>query len=121
MPSPAATMLFCGIMLAASSAWAQLNPFPGRAPKLTHQDLVVLEETTTKLNNAPSASVGETMNWSNPATGAHGTVALTRRFHHQAMACHALRYEVSPNQTRSLRTYNVDWCKTADGQWKILS
>ena len=118
-----ALLLFTITMATAGAigdASAQVNPFPGRAPKLTEQDMKLLSESTAKLNNGQSPSVGQVAKWSNPRTGAHGITSLTRLYHDQGMACHALRYQVSPNQSRSLRTYNLDWCKK-DGEWKVKS
>ena len=114
----AAVLLLAG--LSASSA--QINPFrSSQANGLTKADVGMLTTTTQLVNRKEPVAVGDTEDWSNPASGNSGKVTVTRLFRSSGLECHGLRYDLSFKATRAPRTYNVDWCKTKTGEWKIKS
>lgn len=100
---------------------AQINPFRGLGPKLTGDDVQLLLDSTARLNKAIAPKSGQSDDWNNPLTGAHGSTTLTKIYRYHDMACHTLRYQVSPNRSRPLRTYTLDWCETPNGEWKVKS
>ena len=111
------------LMLAATQARAQINPFrAGRhEARLSEQDLDLLQSSANQLNRAPGVAVGATVRWSNPKTGSHGTASVERIFKQRGMICHLLRHEVYPLGEPQPRRYDLTWCLTADGEWKVLN
>ena len=110
------------LLLGASASYAQISPFRGahQGQGLDKADVNMLSDTATQLNDATPLRVGDTKDWSNPATGNSGIVKLMRIFKSRGMACHGLRYDLSFKQPRAARSYTFDWCKTNAG-WKIKS
>jgi hypothetical protein len=115
----AVTLLLAGM----SSSPAQINPFRSNSQSngLTKADVGMLTTTTGLVNKKEPVKVGDTEDWSNPASGNSGKVTVTRLFHYNGMACHGLRYDFSYKASNTPRTYTVDWCKTKTGEWKIKS
>jgi hypothetical protein len=115
----AAALLLAGL----SASPAQINPFRSNSQpdSLTKADVGMLTTTTGLVNNKEPVKVGDTEDWSNPASGNSGKVTVTRLFRYNGMACHALRYDFSYKASSTPRTYNADWCKTKSGEWKIKS
>jgi surface antigen len=115
----ATVLLLAG--LSASSA--QINPFRSnnQTNGLTKADVGMLSTTTGLVNKKEPVKVGDTEDWSNPASGNSGKVTVTRLFRSSGMECHSLRYDFSYKASNTPRTYNADWCKTKTGEWKIKS
>lgn len=110
-----------GFALAAAPAAAQINPFGVLyGPRMTSPDVALLTQAANRLLAAP-AKVGQSESWSNPATGASGTVTETRTFAFQGMDCRGLHYEMVVGGQPDPRGLNLSWCKTASGEWKIAS
>ncbi len=122
-PAAAAAIALSILLALATPARAQFNPFYGArtAPRLTNDDFRMLDDSATKLNADPQAHTGELETWSNPASGASGSVTIERIFRSRAMTCHALRYIISARARSEPRTYNVTWCQIPAGDWKIAS
>ena len=102
---------------------AQLNPF-GWDPNtalLTDEDWRLVWEETVSLNRTPDAAAGETRAWTDAASGNSGKVTLTRVFESNGMTCHALRYTISFSGKPVPQDYNLNWCRTSAGQWRIAS
>lgn len=108
------------LALDAGPAAAQISPF-GRGPnvqRLTNADRQMLWQTATDLNEAPSARPGDSRSWHNPQSGNSGEVTLDRVFRSDGMPCHALRYAIT-RRASAPQTYNLTWCRTDAGEWKI--
>ncbi len=109
------------LMLIAPQAHAQINPFVGRhEPRLSGHDLGLLMSSINQVNRAPAVAIGTTAGWSNPNTGDHGTSTVKRIFQERGMTCHLLRHEIFSRGEPQPRRYDLTWCLTADGEWKIL-
>jgi surface antigen len=111
------------LLVAVSVSSAQINPFrsSSRATGLSNADVGMLSTTTGLVNRKEPVKVGDTEDWSNPASGNSGKVTVTRLFHYNGMECHGLRYDISIKASNTQRTYNTDWCRTKSGEWKIKS
>src|SRR4051812_35368254 len=94
----AAVMLSVALTLSASSVLAQINPFRGNRaePALTGTDLDLLGASVARLNQNPKVAVGSKEEWTNPATGSHGTSIVTRVFTSSQRPCHTLHHEFFP-------------------------
>jgi len=99
----------------AQTASAQLNPFRGnsRTP-LNADDIAALTEATARLFNQPNLAVGETETWSNPKSGASGTVTAGNPVKRHGFACRVMRYDTSV-PTRQERRTTLTVCKTPQG------
>jgi surface antigen len=111
------------LLAAVSVSSAQINPFRSnsRATGLTNSDVGMLFTTAGLVNKNEPVKVGDAQDWSNPSSGNSGKVTVTRLFRYGGMECHSLRYDLSFRASNAPRTYNVDWCKTKTGEWKIKS
>lgn len=112
-----------GLVFALGHANAQINPFRSdrAGPTLSTTDLNRLNDSINRLNRTPKLEVGAEDQWSNPATGSHGSSAVTRIFTDGGRPCHAMRHEVYARGRTPPRSYNLTWCRADDGKWKIKS
>ena len=116
---PVLMVMALGLALAQPAA-AQINPFRSSfANGLGDDDFQLLTNAGNALLARDSLPVGATEAWRNPQTGAGGTIAVTRNFKHGALACHALLYTTTPDESRAPRQTRLNWCKTKAG-WRIL-
>jgi hypothetical protein len=118
-------LLCAGLSLVLSSvpASAQINPFKSdrSGATLSATDLDLLGASIGRLNRNPKLEVGAEEEWSNPATGSHGSSAVTRIFMDGHRPCHAIHHEVSAQGRTPPRNYDLTWCRSTDGNWKIKS
>ena len=111
------------LLIGGSAADAQINPFRSsrQANGLSKEDVAMVTDATGRLNQKDPIHVGDSEDWSNPASGNSGKVTVTRLFTSLGMACHAVRYDLSYKAPRSPRSYNANWCRTKTGEWKLKS
>jgi surface antigen len=102
-------------------AEAQINPFRSNRSEgmLSATDLDLLGGSINRLNRDPKLEVGAKSEWSNPATGSHGSSEVTRVFNEGKRPCHAMHHEIFAQGRTSSRGYDITWCRAPDGQWKI--
>jgi surface antigen len=114
--------LAAGQVLIAGPAGAQVGTFgwSPNEPRLTQDDKSMLWQSADALNEAPSPQSGESRTWSNPRSGNSGQVTLVRVFRSNDMPCHALHYSIMIGAGPTPRIYDLSWCRTPEGQWKIL-
>lgn len=111
----------CALALVAGGAVAQISPFragPG-APRLARSDMDMLWKSAAALNHDPAARPGSVQTWHNPQTGDSGSVTLFRAVKWQDLPCHDLRYVINVRTESTPRRYDVTWCRTEEGEWKI--
>jgi surface antigen len=116
----------CLILVLPETGHAQLlNPFytiGSDDVSLNNADFEMLVDAANGLLRRPRLAKGASASWRNDQTGSHGTINVTKTFHRGAMICHTLSYETVPMGTRSANTtVALNWCKTSDGSWRILS
>ena len=105
--------------LCVEPALAQVNPFRGsRSTPLNSDDITALTEATNRLLDRPQLTVGATESWSNPKSGASGTVTAGDPVKRKGLACRVMRYQASVPGPRAERAATLTWCKTKDG-WKL--
>jgi surface antigen len=111
------------LLSAAGGASAQINPFRNskQGQGLTPEDTKALFDTTDALNRASPLHVGDSRDWSNPASGASGHVTVRRVYTSKGMTCHALRNTMRANASAKSTTYDTNWCRVPSGDWKIVS
>ena len=114
-------MVAGGMLLAVTSSYAQVSPFRGSfaTAGLSKADVDLVFDTTKRLNDSAEVRAGDTRAWREPKDGAAGTISVVKVYQSQGMVCHALRYDFDRTAKRPARTYTGDWCKTANGEWKI--
>jgi surface antigen len=116
-------IVYLGAVL-VSTGHAQLTafyPIGADAVSLNNADFTMLIDAANGLLRRPQLSRGAKANWRNEQTGSSGTISVTKTFHEDAMLCHALTYETIPMATPPANRIVLNWCKTRDGEWKILS
>ena len=110
-------------ILSNVKCYGQISPFDGgfMTQNLTDTDINLLFATAKQLNETKGVQTGDKRMWSNAKSGNAGTVSVTRVFQSEGLSCHGLRYDLAQTPKRPAQTYTADWCKTASGEWKILS
>ena len=111
-------------MLLASKGHAQLTgfyPIGSGSVSLNNQDFSLLVDAANGLLRKTPLRIGASTSWQNQQTGSNGTIHVTKTFRRDSMMCHTLSYETIPAATPPANTTVLNWCKTPDNQWKILS
>jgi surface antigen len=103
----------------ATPAYAQVNPFRSRVRGLTSADMDMIIQAARRLLDSPDLANGSSSGWKNDQTGNSGIVTVQNTFRHQGMLCRKVNYEINFRARPQPRQYTVNWCKTADGTWKI--
>jgi surface antigen len=117
-------ILACLGLVLTSKARAQLTPFytiGADGVSLNNADFGMLVDAANGLLRRPRLANGATATWQNGQTGSQGRISVTNTFHRESMLCHTLSYETTPMGTPPANKTALDWCKTRDGSWKILS
>lgn len=111
------------LVLTATQARAQISPFRSgrRETRLSPEDLDRMLSSTNQLNRAPGVSVGSKADWTNPKTGSHGTSTVERIFRQNGMTCHLVRHEVFAHGETQPRRFDLPWCLTPGGEWKVAN
>jgi surface antigen len=100
-------------------AFAQINPFRGSgATPLNADDIAALTEATNRLLDRPQLVPGGIESWSNPKSGASGTVTAGKPLQRKGMACRVVNYQTTVPGPRAQRSATITWCKTNEG-WKV--
>jgi hypothetical protein len=118
------SMVICLSILLASKADAQLAgfyPMGADSLSLNNADFSLLVDAANGLLRKSPLRIGTSTSWRNQQTGSNGTIRVTKTFHQDGMLCHTLSYETIPAATPPANTTVLNWCKTPDNQWKILS
>ena len=111
-------------ILLASKVDAQLAgfyPIGADSLSLNNADFSMLVDAANGLLRRSPLRIGASTSWRNQQTGSNGTIRVTKTFHQDGMLCHMLSYETIPAATPPANTTVLNWCKTPDNQWKILS
>ena len=110
------------LLLSACLTWpasAQINPFRGtNSTPLNADDIDALTAATNRLLDRPQLVAGQSESWSNPKSGASGTVTAGNAVQRQGLACRTMSYQNTVPGPRAERSASLIWCKTKDG-WKI--
>jgi surface antigen len=100
---------------------AQVIPFQGNfGPGLSPQDNQMMFESVVRLNAADPSKVGQSDSWSNPQTKSSGSSTILRVFRSGGMPCHLVRHQIVAGRPPA-RNYQLTWCRTSAGEWKIKS
>ena len=116
-----ASLAFAVPALSAGPAVAQIDPFPGRDLTTTASDLAVIEEVAGGLIGGRIVPNGTKVEWYNGETHRRGTIEVLLSSELDGRPCHMLRYTLPTNSVVKSRAYDLNWCKMADGDWKIVS
>lgn len=103
--------------VASSGAGTLLGAFIGKGVTISPGDTAAAE---TAAKRAYSAPVGEKIGWTNPQTGAAGTVTTTRDGYNNAgQYCREYQQTVTTGSKTELGYGTA--CKQSDGAWKIVA
>jgi hypothetical protein len=84
--------------------------------KFNDEDVRILQATALTLLN--DGALGQSQDWSNPNSTAHGTLKIVKVFQStEGFSCKSLRVENSASGLHSRATYPV--CEVRPGNWKI--
>lgn len=100
-------------------AQAQFRPYRASVDnRLNSDDLNAANAATMRLLDRPQLAEGGFEAWSNPRSGASGTIVAGKPLTRGGMACRVLDYFIHVPGPRADRSRVLTWCKTKDG-WKI--
>ncbi len=117
-------LISLAVLFGSAVAHAQINPFwssTRAGGHLTNEDLRRLDASIDRLNTATPPRIGQTDSWSNPNTRSSGSSILRRVFQSGGMTCHLLQHHISAAGKRPGSTFDLTWCRTSNGEWKIKS
>jgi len=98
---------------------AAVNPLRSSRIGLNSADLRAMNAAAAGLYQQDTVSDGATAKWSNPRSGNSGSITVLQNFTKADMPCRKLRYNIHLRARRGMRSYTVNWCKTASGVWKL--
>jgi surface antigen len=116
------SVIAVGLLLAVPvAAQAQTNPFRSSriGTGLTNEDRAEMSAAGRRLYDQPTVADGASDQWSNPKSGNGGTITVLQSFEKSDMTCRKMRYVIHLAKRTGPRTYTVNWCKTASGEWKL--
>jgi len=118
-------VLLAGFLaLVSGASYAQMSAFGPWGLPLTSHDLKEMGKAVQPLLTDDSIPIGTTNQWSNSASGNHGSVQLLERFETQYegnnLPCRKIRYHIEVKGNADPYNVVLDRCKVADGSWKIL-
>jgi hypothetical protein len=101
----------------------QVNPFYNQeaGPGLHGDNWALMHATASRLYQQDVVADDAASQWSNPKTGDSGTITVLQSFQQNGMTCRKVRYEIRLGGSIANNPYTLNWCKTASGEWKILS
>jgi hypothetical protein len=114
----ACIMITAVLLVAARGASAASLGFLSRSAegKFNDEDVRILQETALSLLN--DGVIGQSQEWSNPNSTAHGTLKIVKVFQStEGFSCKSLRVENSASGLHNRATYPV--CEVRPGNWKI--
>jgi surface antigen len=113
-------VLLGSIVACGTGAMAQVSPFAGDTSKgLTESDLELLLRATHTINHGSLLRPGQSRSWTNPDSGAHGEIAFVKTTQNEGMACHQLHNTIYVADRADPGAYDLNWCLTPSGAWKI--
>jgi surface antigen len=110
---PIAAFAFA-VNLPPAQAGPLVDPFGRPAYRLNEKDLDLLKQAVREV--LEKHQVGATAEWSDPDTGKAGQAKLLDVFTRDGMPCGQVEHVFTKGEGRS---YQLPFCKMADGRWKI--
>ena len=115
--------LFTGLALTicfVHDAQAQVDPFEGLEGNVfSNEDFVIMDSAASGLLRRDALPDGSATNWTNPHTASAGTVTVEDTSVRDGMVCRKVHYTAKPRGTPPVHSARLEWCKTAQGAWKI--
>ena len=113
-----AIALLAGIAASQPAAAVNWNFLEyGPASRFTAEDWALLRQHGRAA--LEEAGDGEVREWHNPASGAGGTITPLNTFERDGSTCR--RTEISNQAEDASGMTRFDFCKQADGTWKVVS
>lgn len=109
---------FIGSAHPALAQWSDLFP---EGFSLTQKDGALIRNARNELVTTEPPAIGHSVAWSNPESGAHGTLTLEGVSESRGRPCRRVRYLIITAQASSALDLNLTLCRTSDGVWKIDS
>jgi surface antigen len=104
----------------SACAQAQINPFRSyKGPVLSKADLEQGRQAADKLLNSDAAKVGASETWTGPTSGNSGTLTVQGAFERHGTTCRSLRSVVN-YKAGTKRTWTLNVCRQANGEWKLV-
>lgn len=115
-------LVFLAIVGFAGMTRAQINPFANMTgARLSNEDFSLLIDAGNALLRRSKLAIGDATQWQNPKTGSKGTITVQMTSHQNGMPCYMLFYQTNIQGAPSSNSTRLNWCKSQDGAWKILS
>jgi surface antigen len=104
------------VCMAQPTSAQLINPFRGnsRTP-LNTDDITALTDATARLFDQPNLASGQSETWSNPKSGASGTVTAGNPLKRHGLVCRVMTYDTLVPGPRPERRTTLTICKTPQG------
>ena len=102
------------------SATAQMRYLQPEKFSLSQEDAQYQRNAALGLLNTDPPRIGQSSEWKNPRSGAHGTVTMLQASQKRGLPCRTMRYVVDASRVAEPLDLTVTLCKTSAGDWKAL-
>lgn len=103
------------LLLPLADASAQFGFLYRSGVEITGEDREIAGQSIRTILD--DGAVGESLEWSNPATGMHGVTTLIDRFEERDTQCAVVVIEA--RQSDRAAPFRLTWCQRPDGRWGI--
>lgn len=111
--------LYMGLLPATQDAQASPLARPRIGTGLNDADRQAMNGAAARLFQRHTIADGATDSWSNPKSGNGGSITVLHHLIRAAMPRREVRYDIRLHSGGRTRAYTLNWCKTANGAWKI--
>jgi surface antigen len=102
------------------SATAQMRYLQPEKFSLSKEDAQYQRNAALGLLDTDPPQIGQSSEWKNPRSGAHGTVTMLQASQKRGLPCRTMRYVVDASRVAESMDLTVTLCKTSTGAWKAL-
>jgi len=112
-------VLLAAVVVAPAPALGQWRYLFPQGFSLTEADLHAQRDAVRRLLRPEPPPVGRGEDWSNPRSGARGTVTLVGASERRGMPCRRVRYHVTTRRAAEPFDVELTLCRVAPDSWKI--
>jgi len=87
---------------------------------MTDEDISRMRAARNQLLEIDSPAIGQSVTWSNPQSGARGSIKMEGLLQARGLPCRQLRFVIAVRGATSTVDIGQQICRMPDGTWKFL-